>query len=410
MDQNTSTIDSVERMQDIFTRFMQKSGVKFLIGFLGWFLLTLPVVNYPDFLFGAYLTVNIVLLVILLLLKRLRLVGAGMASAMLVNFLVSIILGTHLSPRKLAPVIHPDVFQNRWNFHFHYLAKNIPPDLIEDCITQAPSAEQQVTSRPLSRIAYISVRQDSFDIFIINADGSGQERLTGIDYMLGSAWAPDGKKMALSTFRDENWDIYTMNIDGSDEQRLTDNPTFDMSPAWSPDGKQIAFVSNRDGNYEIYRMNVDGSAQTNLTRQPAQDSVPAWSPDGLQIAFESYLNDPQEPGIYLMNVDGTDIKRLAGSSETGVRPEWSPNSKCILYQSSRLISNWIMISKIDEAEPIKLIHAGSYPNWSPDGRWIVYTVVHGKWNEEIYTLDLNTMQTHRLTFNTFTDSQPVWVP
>ena len=82
-------------------------------------------------------------------------------------------------------------------------------------------------------------------------------------------WSPDGERIAFVSSRDDNFEIYVMNADGSEPANLTNNSADDYSPAWSPDGKYIAFVSkrdgNRDGNREIYVMKADGSEPTNLT-------------------------------------------------------------------------------------------------------------------------------------------------
>lgn len=65
--------------------------------------------------------------------------------------------------------------------------------------------------------------------------------------------------MAIVAQRDGQTDIYVMNADGSAEARLTTHPAHDGKPAWSPDGKQIAFESDRDGQPEIYIINADGT-------------------------------------------------------------------------------------------------------------------------------------------------------
>ncbi|HJX61829.1 MAG TPA: hypothetical protein VJ578_04595, partial [Dehalococcoidia bacterium] len=139
------------------------------------------------------------------------------------------------------------------------------------------------------KIAFHSYRDGNAEIYVMNADGSGQTRLTNepaTDNL--PSWSPDGSRIAFSSTRDGNAEVYVMNADGSGQARLTNNPAYDNEAHWSPDGSKIAFSTDRDGNGEIYVMNADGSGQTNLTNDPAGDgSGPTWSPDGSQIAFGS---------------------------------------------------------------------------------------------------------------------------
>ena len=93
----------------------------------------------------------------------------------------------------------------------------------------------------------------------------------------------------LFSLHDEpgHYDIYVMNADGSGGTYLTNNSAVNREPAWSPDGSKIAFSSLHDspGIYDIYVMNVDGSGGTYLTNNRGVNREPAWSPDGSKIAF-----------------------------------------------------------------------------------------------------------------------------
>ena len=75
----------------------------------------------------------------------------------------------------------------------------------------------------------------------------------------------EAARIVFDSKRDGNWDVYVMNADGTGKTRLTDGEYHDGSAAFSPDGSLIAFASGRDGNCEIYIMNIDGTEQTNLT-------------------------------------------------------------------------------------------------------------------------------------------------
>jgi hypothetical protein len=91
---------------------------------------------------------------------------------------------------------------------------------------------------------------------------------------------PQTARIAFTSDRDGDLELYVMNADGTNQTRLTRSAGWDNGCSWSPDGSRLAFLSERDGNFEIYVMNADGTDQTRLTRDPAWNSIPSWSPDG----------------------------------------------------------------------------------------------------------------------------------
>ena len=91
-------------------------------------------------------------------------------------------------------------------------------------------------------------------------------------------WSPDARRVAFVRQIGDKADVFVMNADGTGQKRLTRSAAHDFMQAWSPDGRRIAFLSNRDGNWEVYVMNADGSGQRNLTRNKATTVIPPGRP------------------------------------------------------------------------------------------------------------------------------------
>jgi TolB protein len=110
---------------------------------------------------------------------------------------------------------------------------------------------------------------------VIDANGSGLQQLTtGPDY--AGRWSPDGQKILFDSLRDGNYEIYVMNADGTGQTNLTMNAAADYHGIWSPDGRQIAFGSSRGGVAHIYVMNRDGSGLVQVTNNPGGDGLLDW--------------------------------------------------------------------------------------------------------------------------------------
>jgi TolB protein len=173
----------------------------------------------------------------------------------------------------------------------------------------------------------------SGELWVMKPDGSAQSRLTSGANDGYPASSPDGTKIAFSSTDRSGGGIFVMNPDGTAITKVVADA---MDPSWSPDGKKLAFMRDDNENAEVFVVNVNGTGEINLTNNAAWDAAPAWSPDGKKIAFESGRDSPKDDiDIYVMNADGTNPVQLAHDPAFDHAPAWSPDGKKLAFDSFR---------------------------------------------------------------------------
>ena len=176
-------------------------------------------------------------------------------------------------------------------------------------ITWSPDGTQFAFTR--------AITTSDFQVFRINADGTGETQLTTVGDNRYPAWSPDGTEIAF--WSDRTSGIWVMNADGTGQAAVGGLASGDR-PSWSPDGAKLAFTRNGG----IWTMNADGTNQTQLTAESpngVNDRNPAWSPDGQQIAFRGWTSGFND-GLTVINADGTGRTTLG--SAAGRMPDWQP--------------------------------------------------------------------------------------
>lgn len=193
------------------------------------------------------------------------------------------------------------------------------------------------------------------DLFVMNADGSGQ---TSLVRGSSATWSPDGRKIAfhgsasgtakpinsLPGAATTDSDIFVMNFDGFLKSRappknVTNNAAaIDDDPDWSPKGQTIVFtrhaVTDNTDNHvtaEIYLIDADGAGKPmRLTNNNEEERAPSWSADGNRIVFCCRRGGP-DLEICVMNADGTGQVQLTNNTIGDLTPSWSLDGKKIVF-------------------------------------------------------------------------------
>lgn len=132
----------------------------------------------------------------------------------------------------------------------------------------------------------------------------------------------------------EKWsDIYIKDFERSTVLRLTQNEADDGSPSVSSNGKWITYTSNFTGNYQVYRMSLKGGLAEQLTFLDGNCGAPHYSHDGKKIVF--FSENENNYNIYMMNNTGRKLEQLTNSSAQDGYPTFSSDKRKILFHSNQ---------------------------------------------------------------------------
>jgi Tol biopolymer transport system component len=233
------------------------------------------------------------------------------------------------------------------------------------------------------------------------------------------SWSSDGQRLAF--FENDGAvlsgnEIWVVNADGTGLQKLTDTDENDTSPSWSPDGAWIAFERTRSSLPGIYRISPDGTGATRVSSDLSYVASPEWSPDGGRLVYTAspmLTNITQD--VYVVHADGTGEVNLTSTPSVAERDaQWSPDgSRIVFSRSTSMTSADIWIMNADGTGQVNLTASpgtnNRFPVWSPDGRAIAFAS-NRTGDTEIYVLRADGSATLRVTTSPGVDSQPAWRP
>jgi len=180
-------------------------------------------------------------------------------------------------------------------------------------------------------------------------------------YMNGFDISPSGKRVVIGA----RGEIFSLPAERGIPRDLSNTASGrDQHPAWSPDGKYVAYVSDVSGEQEVYIVDQMGkTSPVQLTKSKKFKFGLKWSPDSHSILF--YTNNHY---LYLLDVSSKKLTQVA-------------------YNPANLVDDY---------------------NWSPDGKWIAYSMNHRNNLSDIYVYSVEKKKSTPFIVRSNDDYDPVF--
>jgi TolB protein len=270
------------------------------------------------------------------------------------------------------------------------------------------------------RLIFQSTRGDSKcdQIYIMNADGSGQQRVSNGEgrttcgyfmpdgkhilyastHLAGAACPPDAdrsKGYVWAVY--PSYDIFEANDDGSGLKRLTTANGYDAEATVNWKTKKIIYTSMASGDLDLWTMNLDGSGKKQITKSYGYDGGAVFSRDGKKIAWRAghpataetkqkyadllkdNLTSPFKMELFVSDADGKDAKQITDFGCASFAPTFTPDGKQILFSSNKLDCDGrkfeLFLINVDGTGLKQVTNFDgftSFPEFSPDGKTLVF--------------------------------------
>ena len=222
-----------------------------------------------------------------------------------------------------------------------------------------------------------------YHLFQINVNNAFESSiLSSPSGIWNPQWSPDGKLIAYFSAPSNSYNLYLVNADGTQNRQVTHFTEYNSSRplnsiSWFPDSKRVTvegtnFFNPSYWEDELFLIDIDNYKVLNLTSSLDDVVDFAWSPGGDQIAIStrSPITIDTKSKISLLDANGNlNFAFEINGYASGLN--WSPDGTKIVYYNMYNNSGIETLSVSDGSANLLVDH-GSSPLWSPDGQRIVF--------------------------------------
>ena len=195
-------------------------------------------------------------------------------------------------------------------------------------VTSAKDRTEDAQLSPDDRkLAFMSDRSGSLEIWTINPDGSSPEKLTDLGYCGSPRWSPDSRWIAFDAVLDGRTGVFVVAAKGGPVKMVVADGSENMVPSWSNDGKWIYFASNRSGDPQVWKVPVEGGPSVQVTRQGGFATAESFDGQTLYYAKTRFEN----PEVWEVSTDGGTERRVSPLLRPTTWANWALTQKGILF-------------------------------------------------------------------------------
>lgn len=219
------------------------------------------------------------------------------------------------------------------------------------------------------RIAFISNRSGSHEVWVSEKDGTREVKLTALNKASTATprWSPDGQSLVFVSRNEGQSDLYVIHADGGVPHRITFDAADEVMPSWSQDGQSLFFASSREGDWNIWKMPSEGGVATQVTE------------NGGYVAFEAhdgaslYYTKATTSELWNYAYDQGTVTKALDAFPTG---NWALVSEGIYYLASHNGTKTLEFFdfKTQQGSTLSSMPSGHFMGLTvaPDESWLLY--------------------------------------
>ena len=181
-----------------------------------------------------------------------------------------------------------------------------------------------------TKVAFMSDRSGTMEIWVAHRDGSKARQLTVIGAVGTPRWSPDSNSLAFDVNRRNGAAIYTVGIDGTPPRLLTPDEFQNVCPSWSRDGKWVYFASWRTGTSQVWKVPAAGGTPTQVTYHGGHAAFASLDGERIYYAKSWYAN----PEIWQVPVNGGRESLVSPQLRPASWASWSVTERGIVFATS----------------------------------------------------------------------------